>query len=119
MREIIEKVGNIDDQNVIKKSGSWFSYGETKLAQGRDAVKQLLLDNPELAEFVEDELNSSNGIEFGQELGFEDIINILSYLMYAMERQDWKTEFIQALELSYEEEARQEKPKAPHLKVVK
>ena len=36
------------DLNVIKKSGSWFSYGDTKLAQGRDAVKLLLKDNPEL-----------------------------------------------------------------------
>jgi recombination protein RecA len=41
------------DANVIRKSGSWFSYGETKLAQGRDAVKQLLHDNPELAEEIE------------------------------------------------------------------
>src|SRR6188768_3953654 len=38
------------DLNIIKKAGSWFSYGETKLGQGRDAVKQLLMDNPELAE---------------------------------------------------------------------
>lgn len=42
------------DQNVIRKSGSWFSYGETKLAQGRDAVKQLLMDNPELADEIEE-----------------------------------------------------------------
>ena len=34
----------------IKKSGSWFSYGDTKLGQGRDAVKRLLGDNPELAD---------------------------------------------------------------------
>ncbi len=40
------------DHNVIKKSGSWFSYGETKLGQGRDAVKQLLDDNPELKEEI-------------------------------------------------------------------
>ena len=39
--------------DVIKKSGSWFSYGETRLAQGRDAVKQLMLDNPELCEEIE------------------------------------------------------------------
>jgi recombination protein RecA len=38
------------EQNIIKKSGSWFSYGETKLGQGREAVRSLLLDNPELAE---------------------------------------------------------------------
>ena len=36
------------EHNVIKKSGSWFSYGETKLGQGREAVRSLLLDNPEL-----------------------------------------------------------------------
>ena len=34
--------------DIIKKSGSWFSYGETKLGQGRDGVKQILNDNPEL-----------------------------------------------------------------------
>ncbi|MDR0845250.1 MAG: recombinase RecA [Tannerella sp.] len=39
--------------NVIKKSGSWFSYGDTKLAQGRDAAKQCIEDNPELAEELE------------------------------------------------------------------
>jgi recombination protein RecA len=41
------------DKNIIKKSGSWFSYGDTKLGQGRDAVKALLLDNPELSEEIE------------------------------------------------------------------
>ena len=50
--EGISKVGEIIDLGVeyeiVKKSGSWFSYGDTKLGQGRDAVKALLLDNPEL-----------------------------------------------------------------------
>ncbi|MBW6492208.1 MAG: recombinase RecA [Lentimicrobium sp.] len=41
------------DLNIIKKSGSWFSYGETKLGQGRDGVKKLLLDNPELSDELE------------------------------------------------------------------
>ena len=41
------------ENNIIKKSGSWFSYGETKLGQGRDAVKKLLVDNPELADELE------------------------------------------------------------------
>jgi recombination protein RecA len=48
----ISKVGEIVDLgvdlNIVKKSGSWFSYGETKLGQGRDSVKQIILDNPEL-----------------------------------------------------------------------
>jgi recombination protein RecA len=47
------------DQNVIKKSGSWFSYGETKLGQGRDAVKQLLEDNPELKEEIETKVRAA------------------------------------------------------------
>jgi recombination protein RecA len=41
------------DKNIIKKSGSWYSYGDTKLGQGRDAAKQCLNDNPELAEELE------------------------------------------------------------------
>jgi recombination protein RecA len=53
----ISRTGEIIDLgvelNIIKKSGSWFSYEETKLGQGRDAVKQLLTDNPELAEQIE------------------------------------------------------------------
>ena len=55
--EGISKVGEIVDLGVqyeiIKKSGSWFSYGDTKLGQGRDAVKALLNDNPELFEELE------------------------------------------------------------------
>jgi len=55
--EGISKTGEIVDLGVeygiIKKSGSWFSYGETKLAQGRDASKALIKDNPELAAELE------------------------------------------------------------------
>ncbi|MBE7177971.1 MAG: recombinase RecA [Mucilaginibacter polytrichastri] len=55
--EGISKAGEIIDlgvdYNVIKKSGSWFSYKDSKLGQGRDAVKQLILDNPELMEELE------------------------------------------------------------------
>lgn len=58
--EGISKVGEIIDlgveKNIIKKAGSWFSYGDTKLGQGRDAVKQLLLDNPELIEELEQKI---------------------------------------------------------------
>jgi recombination protein RecA len=55
--EGISKVGELLDLGVeyeiIKKSGSWFSYGNQKLGQGRDATKQLLKDNPELCEELE------------------------------------------------------------------
>ena len=55
--EGISKIGEIIDlginYEIIKKSGSWFSYGETKIGQGRDAVKNLLDDNPELMEELE------------------------------------------------------------------
>jgi len=61
--EGISKVGEIVDlgveKNIIKKSGSWFSYGETKLGQGRDAVKQIFLDNPELAEEIENKIKEA------------------------------------------------------------
>ena len=53
----ISKVGEILDlaveMDIVKKSGSWFSYGTSRLAQGRDAVKELLLDNPELSAELE------------------------------------------------------------------
>lgn len=55
--EGISRAGEIIDQgvelNIIKKSGSWYSYNDTKLAQGRDAAKQVIKDNPELAEELE------------------------------------------------------------------
>ena len=55
--EGISKIGEIIDlgvvYNIIKKSGSWFSYGDSKLGQGRDATKELLKDNPELCEELE------------------------------------------------------------------
>ncbi len=55
--EGISKTGEIIDLgvelNIIKKSGSWFSYGETKLGQGRESVKLILRDNPELAQELE------------------------------------------------------------------
>ena len=60
--EGISKVGEIIDLgvelNIIQKSGSWFSYKENKLGQGRDAVKSLLLDNPELLEELELKIRS-------------------------------------------------------------
>jgi len=61
--EGISKVGEIIDLGVnyeiIKKSGSWFSYNDSKLGQGRDAVKQLLGDNPELMEELETKIRET------------------------------------------------------------
>ena len=59
----ISKVGEVVDLGVdfeiIKKSGSWYSYDDTKLGQGRDAVKTLLLDNPELMEELETKIKDA------------------------------------------------------------
>ena len=59
----ISRVGELIDMGVdlaiVKKAGSWFSYGETKLGQGRDAVKQLLDDNPELMEEIEGKVKAA------------------------------------------------------------
>jgi recombination protein RecA len=56
----ISKLGEVVDLGVefeiIKKSGSWFSYGDTKIGQGREAVKQVLTDNPELMNEIEEKI---------------------------------------------------------------
>jgi recombination protein RecA len=63
--EGISKVGEIIDLgvelNIVKKSGSWFSYGETRLGQGRDAVKGMIADNPELMEELELKIKDALG----------------------------------------------------------
>jgi recombination protein RecA len=59
----ISKVGELLDLgvelNILKKSGSWFSYGETRLGQGRDAVKEIIADNPELMEELEEKIKEA------------------------------------------------------------
>ena len=61
--EGISKLGEIIDLGVecevIKKSGSWFSYGDTKLAQGRESLKQVLRDNPELSDELEEKIRTA------------------------------------------------------------
>jgi recombination protein RecA len=70
--EGISKVGELVDLgvdfNIVKKSGSWFSYGDTKLGQGRDSVKELLKDNPELAEEIEKKIKeaAASGVVAGK-----------------------------------------------------
>ncbi|PPL02867.1 recombinase RecA [Parapedobacter indicus] len=70
--EGISKAGEIIDLgvdfNIIKKSGSWFSYGDTKLGQGRDAVKTLLLDNPDLMDELETKIKAEVTAEKLEEL---------------------------------------------------
>jgi recombination protein RecA len=70
--EGISKVGEIIDLgvdlNIIKKSGSWFSYGETKLGQGRDAVKNLIHDNPELMDELEGKIKQALPNEDAKEI---------------------------------------------------
>lgn len=64
--EGISKTGEIIDLavelNIIKKAGSWFSYGDDKLGQGRDSVKNLLNDNPELQEEIENKILAASGV---------------------------------------------------------
>ncbi len=61
--EGISKVGEIIDlgveHNIIKKSGSWFSFEDTKLGQGRDSVKNIFMDNPELASEIEGRIRAA------------------------------------------------------------
>ena len=61
--EGISKNGEIVDLgvefNVLKKAGSWFSYGDTKIGQGRDAVKNMLIDNPEMCEEIEAKIRAA------------------------------------------------------------
>ncbi|VAW27705.1 RecA protein [hydrothermal vent metagenome] len=61
--EGISKIGEIIDigveKDIIKKSGSWFSYGETRLGQGREAVKKILSDNPDLMEELETKIKAA------------------------------------------------------------
>lgn len=61
--EGISQIGEIIDigvnAGIIKKSGSWFSYGETKIGQGREAVKRILTDNPEMVEEIKNKIKDS------------------------------------------------------------
>lgn len=70
--EGISRAGEIvdlgTDLGIIKKSGSWFSYGDSKLGQGRDAVKKLIQDNPELSEELEQKIGALLADKKGEEL---------------------------------------------------
>jgi recombination protein RecA len=74
--EGISKIGEIIDLgvdlNILKKSGSWFSYGETRLGQGRDAIKSILADNPELAEELESKIKHARASTDSQNQVLQD-----------------------------------------------
>lgn len=62
--EGISKLGELVDLavklDIVQKSGSWFSMGDTRVGQGRDAVKKYFQDNPEVAEKVEEEVRANS-----------------------------------------------------------
>ena len=68
--EGISKIGEIIDlgveKNIIQKSGSWFSYDGTKIGQGRDSVKQILADNPDMADQIEAKIRAILAKEEGK-----------------------------------------------------
>jgi recombination protein RecA len=67
--EGISKVGELIDlgikAGVVDKSGSWYSYGDERIGQGRENAKQYLRDNPEVAYAIEDKIRASHGLDFG------------------------------------------------------
>jgi recombination protein RecA len=74
--EGISKVGEILDlgveMNIVNKSGSWFSYGETRLGQGRDAVKAIIKDNPELMDELEQKIKDALAPKSELDLALQD-----------------------------------------------
>ncbi|WP_134682501.1 recombinase RecA, partial [Paracoccus ravus] len=67
--EGISKVGELIDlgikAGVVEKSGSWYSYGDERIGQGRENAKQFLRDNPEISHAIEDRIRASHGLDFG------------------------------------------------------
>ncbi|CAM3206196.1 recombination protein RecA [Paracoccus aminovorans] len=67
--EGISKVGELIDlgikAGVVEKSGSWYSYGDERIGQGRENAKQFLRDKPEVAYAIEDKIRASHGLDFG------------------------------------------------------
>ncbi|MDF3856574.1 recombinase RecA [Paracoccus sp. P2] len=67
--EGISKVGELIDlgvkAGVVEKSGSWYSYGDERIGQGRENAKQFLRDHPEMAYAIEDKIRASHGLDFG------------------------------------------------------
>ena len=76
--EGISKVGELLDlgvkAGVVEKSGSWYSYGDERIGQGRENAKQFLRDNSEIAFAIEDKIRASHGLDFGASEEGEDLV---------------------------------------------
>jgi recombination protein RecA len=74
--EGISKTGELVDMGVkagiVEKSGSWYSYGDERIGQGRENAKQFLRDHPEVALEIEDKIRASHGLDFAVGAGDDD-----------------------------------------------
>jgi recombination protein RecA len=63
---------------VVEKSGSWYSYGDERIGQGRDNAKQFLKSNPSVALAIEDKIRAANGLDFhmAEQAGGEDLVDL-------------------------------------------
>jgi recombination protein RecA len=59
---------------VVEKSGSWFSYADQRIGQGRENAKQFLRDNPDVAASIEDRIRSAHGIDLAMTEGEDDAV---------------------------------------------
>jgi recombination protein RecA len=79
--EGISKVGELVDLGVkvgvVEKSGSWYSYGDERIGQGRDNAKQFLKSNPSVANAIEDKIRAANGLDFhmAETAGGDDLVD--------------------------------------------
>jgi recombination protein RecA len=74
--EGISKTGELIDMGVkagiVEKSGSWYSYGDERIGQGRENAKAFLKDNPEVALEIEDKIRGAHGLDFDMGAGDDD-----------------------------------------------
>lgn len=111
----------VDDRHVSLESGA-LVISKEGISLVSPSPSSFFTDDPDLASWVEDEINNHSIVSFDSDIGFEGIINLLSYLMFAVENEKWKEEFVDELERVYEEQNRQtppEKKTPPHLRVIK
>ena len=77
--EGISKMGELVDigvkAGVVEKSGSWYSYGDERIGQGRENAKQFLRQNPVVAAEIEDRIRAANGLDFHMIGGADDVVD--------------------------------------------